>query len=208
MSVADYVQEKENLKILLRKEENYLEWLNNKINAFSDIHSEQKKILQRCQAIIKDAKEYEGEAGKELSISFQFRSLEHILVNSENVLFHVNRALDERKYFKKCLIDEIRMVKAKIAGYAGKIKTTITKKSNDIAYRYRATVVVLQKLKVASSMQIYSLLPSDLVEELPYKTFTYWLHQKVKKGDKLIVCDFQNKGDSGKTPTTYKLIIE
>jgi hypothetical protein len=191
------VKRKEDLELLLKKKENNLKLFDVKINALFDLHSKHKEVFEKYKAICEDVLAVAKETDERRAKIFPFNGLNISCSNIEGGLIDTNTSVKAMQDIKKDWADEISLLKQKIGGYNGRIKQAETanakakikvtektetvkiKITNEInssaggkmASRYRETVGVLQKLKSASAMEIYSFLTDDVAKKVSYSVF-------------------------------------
>jgi len=228
------VKRKENLELLLKKKENNLKLFDVKINALFDLHSKHKEVFEKYKVICEDILAFAKETDERRAEMFPFNGLNISCSCVEVGLIDTNTSVKQMQNVKKELADEISLLKQKIGGYNGRIKQAETanakakikatektektetvkiKTTNEInssaggkmVSRYRETVGVLQKLKSASAMEIYSFLTDDVAKKVSYSVFRNWLNQQARQEGSIFTYDFKSAAPSGGTPSTFKL---
>jgi hypothetical protein len=77
----------------------------------------------------------------------------------------------------------------------------------NLASRYRETVGILQKLKSAKAMDVYSFLSDDVAKTVSYIQFRSWLNKQAQKENNIIVYDAKRPSGTGAKATTYKISL-
>ncbi len=229
------LKKKEDLELLLKKKGSLLYLLNDYINDFNNINSKQQEISNKYKKIYEDVLRLKKETDEKLLIDFQDRGLDNACTYAQITLTNASKGVASMQSISTSLADEIQLLKQKIAGChlrlkaaenanaKAKIKATENtentkakiKKTSEInssvgrnlASRYRETVGILQKLKSAKAMDVYSFLSDDVAKTVSYIQFRSWLNKQAQKENNIIVYDAKRPSGTGAKATTYKISL-
>lgn len=227
------IKKKEDLELMLKKKGSYLYLLNNYINNFNTINSKQQELSKQYKKIYEDILRLKKETDEKLLIDLQDRGLDNACTYAQITLTNATKGVASMQNISTSLADEIQLLKQKISGCSNRLKVAENAKAKIkaaenaenaqaeikktsvmnggagrlLASRYRETVRILQKLKSANAMKVYSLLSDDVAKTVSYIQFRDWLNQQAKKESNIIVYDFKRPSGAGAKRTTYKITL-